>query len=288
MIRAGLWRGSMLLAAAGLVAASAWLLHAAGDVPLTRTRPYFEDIAARAGIAVPHTNRTFQNPYTTLFRSYTALGAAAAVADYDGDGWEDIFVTDSKADGKNHLYHNNGNLPFTDIAVQAGVADGNDDSNASADALWLDYNNDSRPDLFVVRFGHSQLFENLGSGKFREVTKDAGLNQYRNAITAIAFDYDHDGFVDLFIGSYFQPVDIFHPSTPRFFPESFETANNGGGVVVFHNNHDGTFTDASQKVGIHLSGWTLALGHGDANNDGWDDLYVACDFGRDHFFVNNG
>ena len=221
-------------------------------------------------------------------QGYTALGAAAAVADYDGDGFEDIFVTDSKIDGKNHLYHNNGNLTFTDVAAQAGVANGNDESNASADALWLDYNNDGRPDLFVVRFGHSQLFENLGHGKFREVSKQAGVDRYRNAITAVAFDYDHDGYVDLFVGGYFQPIDIFHPSTPKFFPESFETANNGGGVTVYHNNHDGTFTDVSEKVGIHLSGWTLDLGHADANNDGWDDLYVACDFGTDRFFLNNG
>src|SRR4029077_10945053 len=85
-----------------------------------------------------------------------------------------------------------------------------------------------------------------------------------------------------------QPINIFDPPTPRFFPENFETANNGGGVTVFHNNRDGTFTDVSKRIGIQLSGWTLALGHGDANNDGWDDLYVACDFGTDRFFVNNG
>ena len=171
---------------------------------------------------------------------------------------------------------------------QAGVANGNDDSNASADSLWLDYNNDGRPDLYVVRFGHSQLFKNLGQGKFREVTQPSRLDQYRNAITAIAFDYDQDGWVDLFVGSYFQPLNIFQPETPHFFPESFETANNGGGVAAFHNNGDGTFTEVSDKIGIHLRGWTLDLGHADADNDGDDDLYVACDFGTDRFFVNNG
>ncbi|MBI3935329.1 MAG: CRTAC1 family protein [Acidobacteria bacterium] len=278
---------SVILFAAGALLGPL-LLGAEGDTAARRGGLYFEDIAERAGAGAPHTNRTFRNPYANIMQGYTALGAAAAVADYDGDGWEDIYVTDSKADGKNHLYRNNGNLTFTDRAEQAGVANGNDDANASADALWFDYNNDGRPDLFVVRFGHSQLFENLGNGKFRDATRQAGLGQYRNAITAIAFDYDRDGFADLFVGGYFQPINIFDPATPRFFPESFETANNGGGVTVFRNKGDGTFDDVSEQVGIRLSGWTLDLGHGDADNDGDDDLYVACDFGTDRFFVNNG
>ena len=83
-------------------------------------------------------------------------------------------------------------------------------------------------------------------------------------------------------------MNIFQPETPRFFPESFETANNGGGVTVYHNNGNGTFTDVTEKIGFKLSGWTLDLGHGDADNDGFDDLYVACDFGTDRFFLNNG
>ena len=106
---------------------------------------------------------------------YTALGASAAVADYDGDGFDDVFVTDSREGGKNHLYHNNGNFTFTDVAEKAGVANGNDERNATADSLWFDYNNDGRPDLLVVRFGHNQLFENLGNGKFSDVTKKAGI-----------------------------------------------------------------------------------------------------------------
>jgi hypothetical protein len=247
----------------------------------------FRDITYTAGIRHKHTNRVFDNPYAKIMAGYTALGASVAVADFDRDGYDDFFMTDSAAAGKNRLYRNNHNLTFTDIAEQAGLAEGNDAQNASAAALWLDFNNDGLPDLFVVRFGHSQLFQNMGGCKFREVTKQAGLDRYMNAITAIAFDYDHDGYVDLFVGSYFQPVNLFKPDTPRFFPESFETANNGGGVVLFHNNGNGTFTDVTEKAGLKQSGWTLSLGHGDADNDGWDDLYVACDFGTDRFFHNN-
>ncbi len=266
-----------------LLTAAAALASAAAE-PNAR---WFEDLTQKAGLVHKHSNRVFKNPYAHIMAGYTALGAAVAVGDYDRDGFEDIFMTDSKEDGKNHLYHNNGDLTFTDVAVAAGVADGNDAEDASADALWFDYNNDGWLDLLVIRFGHNQLFKNLGNGKFENVTKQSGIDRYMNAITAVAFDYDHDGYVDLFVGSYFQPINIFNPDTPRFFPESFETANNGGGVTVFHNNRDGTFTDVSEKAGIKLSGWTLDLGHGDANNDGWDDLYVACDFGTDHFFANN-
>src|ERR1051326_133459 len=219
------------------------------DPAVTASR-WFEDVTDAAGIHSRHTNRAFENPYARIMAGYTALGAAAAVADYDGDGFDDIFVTDSSENGKNHLYHNNGDLTFTDVADRAGVANGNDAANATADAVWLDYDNDGRPDLFVVRFGRSQLFHNDGHGRFADVTKRAGLDRYANAITAIAFDYDRDGNVDLFVGSYFSPVNVFDPKTPRFFPESFETANNGGGITAYRNRGDGTFEDVTERIGL--------------------------------------
>jgi hypothetical protein len=255
---------------------------------LAATGKWFEDVTERAGVNHPHSNRSFDNPYANIMAGYTALGASAVAADYDGDGFEDVFVTDSKLGGKNHLYHNNHNFTFTDVAEEAGVAGGNDEQNATAASLWFDYNNDGRPDLLVVRFGHNTLYENEGNGRFKDVTKQAGLYRYSNAIKALAFDYDRDGKLDLFIGSYFSPINIFKPDSPRFFPESFETANNGGGVTVFHNEGNGTFTDVTKKVGLTLSGWTLDMGNGDADNDGFDDLYIACDFGTDRFFHNNG
>src|SRR5204862_7837109 len=134
-----------------------------------------DDITQKAGVARAHHNRRFENQYAKIMAGYTALGASAAAADYDGDGFEDLFVTDSSADGHNHLYHNNGNLTFTDVAAVAGLDSGNNASNASADALWFDFNNDGRPDLFVVRFGRSQLYQNLGGGKFVEVGMTAGF-----------------------------------------------------------------------------------------------------------------
>jgi len=273
-------RGLLAVAIAALGLALPGGIGAAAD-------RWFEDITEKAGVAKPHRNRVFDNEYAKIMAGYTALGASASVADFNGDGFDDLFVTDSAADGRNHLYRNNKNLTFTDVAEAAGVAAGNDPSNATADALWFDYNNDGRPDLFVVRFGQSQLFENKGNGRFVEVTKASGLTRYANAITAIAFDYDRDGLLDLFVGCYFQPTNLFKPDTPRFFPENFETANNGGGLIAYRNNGNGTFADVTGKIGLRVSGWTLDLGHADADNDGWDDLYVAADFGTDRYFVNN-
>ncbi len=254
---------------------------------------WFENRTRAARVDRSHVTRTFKNPYAKVMQGYTALGAAAAVADFDGDGLEDVFFTVSSEDGKNLLYRNNGDFTFTEMAGEAGVSDGNDPGNASADALWFDYDNDSDQDLLVVRFGQNLLYENKGKDakgvvRFADVTKTAGIEGYLNCIVAIAFDYDKDGDPDLFLGSYFAPVNLFDPQTPRFFPESFETAANGGGMTVFRNNGDRTFSDVTRAVGISVSGWTLDLGHADADLDGDDDLYVAADFGTDSFFKNNG
>ena len=253
-----------------------------------RDDAWFEDVTAAAGVERPHTNRRFENPYAHIMAGYTALGASASVADFDDDGFDDLFVTDSAADGRNHLYRNNGNWTFTDVADAAGVAAGNDAANASADSLWFDYDGDARPDLLVVRFGRSQLFRNTGAGTFQEVTESVGLTRYHNAITAVAFDYDRDGDLDLLLGSYFQPVNIFNPGTPRFFPESFETADNGGGVTLYRNESGRAFSDVTRGAGLVSGGWVLDVGHADADDDGDHDLYVAVDFGTDRFYVNNG
>ena len=267
------------------------------DKPAEPAAAWFEDVTAAAGVDRPHHTRSFKNPYAHIMEGYTALGASAAVADYDGDGFEDVFFTLSNDGGKNLLYRSNGDFTFTEVAAEAGVAAGNDAANASANALWFDADNDGDQDLLVVRFGHNLLYENLGRNvagtvTFEDVTAEAGLERYLNCIVAIAFDYDLDADLDLFLGNYFAPVNLFDPDTPRFFPESFETAANGGGVTVLRNDGAGEggtvrFTDVTEAVGIRVSGWTLDLGHADADHDGDDDLYVAADFGTDSFFKNN-
>mgnify|MGYP001793705923 CR=1 FL=1 len=147
---------------------------AGAQAPAKASGAFFEDVTHRAGIIYRHHPRQFANPYTAIMQGYARLGSAVAVADYDGDGFEDIFVTDSCSDCKNHLYHNNGDFTFTDVAEQAGVATGNDHENASTAALWFDFNNAGRPALLVVRIGYRHLDENRGEGRVHNVTKNRG------------------------------------------------------------------------------------------------------------------
>lgn len=278
-----LFRG--LLAAAAVLAACVVFAEAAPQNAAVR---WFQEVTAIAGVERAHKNRSFHNPYAHIMEGYTALGAAAAVADYNNDGWLDLFVTDSSEMGRNILYRNNGDFTFTDVAQKAGLAMGNDDRNASANALWFDYDNDGWRDLLLVRFGQNLLFKNQGDGTFEDVTKGSGLERYLNCIVAVAFDYDRDGKLDIILGSYFRPVNLFDPDTADFFPESFEEADNGGGVTLFRNLGGGQFQDVTAKAGLEQSGWVLDIGHADADLDGDDDLYMAVDFGRDRFFVNDG
>jgi len=286
--------GILALAIAAAAAATAPAQQAAvEDARAGEASGWFQDRTRAAGVDQSHVARTFVNPYADVMEGYTALGAAAAVADFDADGFEDIFFTVSNDAGKNLLYRNNGDMTFTEMAREAGVADGNDAGNASADALWFDYDEDGDQDLLVVRFGQNLLYQNQGpdaQGQFRfvDVTAKSGMLRYLNCVVATAFDYDNDGDQDLFLGNYFAPVNLFDPETPRFFPESFETAQNGGGVTVFRNEGGGVFSDVTAEVGIRVSGWTLDLGHADADLDGDEDLYVAADFGTDSFFRNDG
>jgi hypothetical protein len=249
----------------------------------------FEDITARAGIHIRHHMRTYHGKNADVLRMFTGGGAAVAVGDYDHDGYEDLFITDSEEGQPNHLFHNNHDGTFTDVAQQAGVAGGNDASNIVSDALWFDYDNDGLLDLLVARFGTPILYHNEGHGRFRDVTAGSGLNKFGNTIAVIAFDYDNDGYLDLLFGNYFPPVNLLDLKDPHVLPNNLDGATNGGGVTLWHNTGKGTFEDVTGKAGLgKVTGWTLDVGHGDFNNDGLQDIYLACDFGTDHVFLNNG
>jgi enediyne biosynthesis protein E4 len=266
-----------------LFASNSW--PAGGPRAITR----FEEIGARAGVRVTHHTRTFHGKNADVLHMFTSGGAAVAVGDYDNDGFEDIFVTDSELGKPNHLFHNNGDLTFTDVAEKAGVAGGNDPLSIVSDALWFDYDNDGKLDLLIARFGTPILYHNEGNGKFKDVTAASGLNKFANSIAVIAFDYDNDGYLDLMFANYFKPVNLLDLKDPHVLPTDLDNANNGGGVTLWHNNGNGTFTDVTDKAGFgKVTGWALDVGHGDFNNDGLQDIYIACDYGTDHVFLNNG
>jgi hypothetical protein len=180
-------------------------------------------------------------------------------------------------------------MTFTDVAEQAGVAGGNDPLSIVADAIWFDYDNDGREDLLVARFGTPLLYHNEGNGKFRDVSSVSGLNKFGNTIAVIAFDYDNDGLLDLLFGNYFKPVNLLDLKTFHVLPNDLDNAVNGGGVTLWKNLGNGKFVDVTEKAGFaRHTGWTLDIGHGDFNNDGLQDVYLACDYGTDRIYFNNG
>src|SRR6266850_306589 len=249
----------------------------------------FTEIGANSGGRSIHRTRRFPGASGDVLRMFTSGGAAVAVGDYDNDGLDDLFVTDSDAGRLNHLFHNDGGLRFTDKAQQAGVAGGNDQQSIVSDALWFDYDNDGWRDLLIVRFGTPILYHNERNGTFKDVSESSGLNKFGNTIAAIAFDYDNDGNLDLLFGNYFKPVNLIKLPTRNVLPNDLDNAKNGGGVTLWRNTGRGSFVEVTMRAGFagHTE-WTLDVGHGDFNNDGFQDVYLANDYGTDRLYMNNG
>lgn len=262
--------------------------QAAGPATVT-----FADLTKQAGVEMRHHTRTFKGPAADVLRMFTSGGASAAVADYDNDGFDDLFVTDSAEGTTSRLYHNNGNLTFTDVTAKAGVGGGNDPLSIVADAVWLDYDNDGWQDLLVARFGTPLLYHNEKGGRFKDVSATTGITRFGNTIAAVAFDYDSDGTLDLMFGNYFKPNNLLDEKgiekDPHVLPNDLDNAVNGGGVTLWHGLGNGKWEDVTEKSGFSkITGWTLDIGHGDFDNDGDQDVYLACDYGTDRIFFNNG
>jgi hypothetical protein len=249
----------------------------------------FEEHAGKAGVRVTHHTRRFNGKNADVLRMFTSGGSAVAVGDYNNDGFDDVFLTDSDKGRKNHLFRNNGNGTFTEVTDEAGVGGGNEPLTIVADALWFDYDNDGWQDLLLGRFGTSILYHNERNGKFKDVTAASGLNKFGNTISVIAFDANNDGNLDLMLGNYFKPENLLDLKSPHVLPNDLDNAVNGGGVTFWLGDGKGRFQEVTEKAGFGThTGWTLDLGHGDFNNDGWQDVYLACDYGTDRIFFNNG
>src|SRR5580658_9762097 len=251
---------------------------------------HLQEVSQQAGVHFVHQAPTLDAKLEGIMPEVASMGAAVSIVDFDRDGWPDIYVTNSAIGSKNRLYRNNHNGTFTDVAEQMGLADVNQaGSGVSMGAVWGDYDNDGYDDLYLIKWGRPELFHNDHGHGFTRVTDQAGLPPWINANTAVWLDYDGDGKLDLFVGGYYpENLDLWHLSSTRVMPDSFEYAKNGGRKYLFHNLGNGHFEEVSAGVGIDSHRWALAAAAADLRGTGHPDLFIANDYGVSELYLNDG
>jgi hypothetical protein len=252
------------------------LLHSATLIEgerLASTDSQFTDVSQQAGIAF--LNRYYP-PFLTLPLRFGMIRygpAGIAAADYDHDGYADLFIPDGV---ESKLLRNTREGRFEDVTARAGLG-GLDGVSVG---LFADYDNDGDKDFFVSRtFRPNQLFRNNGDGTFVDVTGQSGIGEDCCTTVASWADYDNDGFLDLYVGRYLDP----RTSLPTTF-----YARNGEPNRLYRNNGNGTFTNVTDRAGVGERGLCLGSVWGDYDDDGDADLYVVNDFGRKTLYRNNG
>jgi enediyne biosynthesis protein E4 len=260
---------------------------------------HFEDVAAKAGLTM--TNVSGQASTKTYIIETTGTGVA--VFDYDNDGWPDIFFVngttlDQATSGNaptGHLYHNNHDGTFTDVTAKAGLA---------ATVGWGqgvcvgDYDNDGWEDLYITYYGKNRFYHNR-NGVFEEVAEKAGVAGSGKAWgTGCAFvDYNRDGYLDLVVANYvdFDQATAAKPGERSFCvwkgvpvmcgPRGLRGAKN----ILYRNRGNGTFEDVTVEAHIDRTEGHYGLGVAtfDFDDDGWPDIYIACDSAPSIFYHNN-
>ena len=242
-----------------------------------------------AGIQFKHNSGAYGGKFLP-----ETLGSGCAFLDYDGDGWQDILLINGM-DWPGHkrqrstlkLYRNNRNGTFTDVTSAAGL----DIEMYGMGVAVGDYNNDGFPDIFITCVGQSRLFRNTGTGKFVEVTDAAGLGKRHGFSTsALWFDYDRDGHLDLFVCNYVKwspETDVFCSVDGKHKAYCTPEAYRGETCWLFHNRGNGTFEDVTAHSGIFdISSKSLGVAMFDYDHDGWPDLLVANDTQPNKLYKN--
>jgi enediyne biosynthesis protein E4 len=273
-------------ASAGLIAlAYPRLLDAISAAPTFR----FADITAQAGIQFQHNSGAYGGKLLP-----ETLGSGCAFLDYDADGWQDILLINGM-DWPGHkrqrstlrLYKNNRNGTFTDVTKAAGL----DVEMYGMGVAVGDYNNDGFPDIFITCVGQNRLFRNTGKGTFLDVTRASALSARRAFSTsALWFDYDRDGLLDLFVCNYVRwspEHDVFCSLDGKHKSFCTPEAYRGDTCWLFHNRGDGTFEDVTATSGIFdSSSKSLGVAMLDYDQDGWPDLLVANDTQPNKLYKN--
>ncbi len=240
----------------------------------------FTDVTSQAGIHFEHNSGAFGGKFLP-----ETMGSGCAFLDYDRDGWQDILLING-ADWPSHkksrttlrLYRNNRNGTFTDVTSAAGL----DIELYGMGVAVGDYNNDGFPDILITCVGQNRLFRNTGKGTFVDVTNAAGLGKREAFSTsALWFDYDRDGLLDLFVCNYVKwspETDVFCSLDGKHKSYCTPEAYRGATCWLFHNRGNGTFEDVTATSGIFdSSSKSLGVALFDENHDGWPDLLVAND-----------
>ncbi|MGC2182699.1 MAG: CRTAC1 family protein [Terriglobales bacterium] len=257
----------------------------------------FSDVAAKAGLqAITVYGESDRKEYIV-----ETLGCGCAFFDFDNDGWLDIFLlsgtrlANAPAGASNRLFKNNRDGTFTDVTERAGLLK----TGWACGICVGDYNNDGFEDLFVTYWGQNVLYRNNGDGTFTDVTRVAGLadssNRWGTGCTFL--DYDRDGYLDLFVSNYLD-FDLQKAPKPgqtancRWLDTPVTCGPRGypyGRHTLYRNKGDGTFADVSAASGIASSrnSYGLTAIAGDFDDDGWPDIYVACDSTPSLLLMNN-
>src|SRR2546422_218443 len=307
------WRRFIVIAAfvTAIVAVVVLNARAAGSVAGVGETIHFSEVAHASGIDFSHQAPTLDPKIANIAPHVGALGACVSVADFNNDGWPDLYFTTSRFGAQNALYLNQKDGTFRDVAAVAGVADVNrPGEGVSMGAVWGDYDNDGNEDLLVYKWGYPQLFHNLGIGSTR----------WTLAVTAA--DFNDDGWPDLYLANDYGPEELYLNREGK----RFELARAGLsddsksgmavalGDVYNRGEHDVFVTNISEKgflfQGNNLrlnflkqlghfkevatgvvadAGWAWGAQFGDLNNDGLLDLVVAngfisADSGRDYWY----
>jgi hypothetical protein len=266
---------------------------------------WFEDVAAKSGLRVLNVNGN----RTSKKYIIEATGSGVAIFDYDNDGWPDIFLVNGespreiaaphaaapKSTPTSHLFHNNHDGTFTDVTIKAGLVD----TGWGQGVCVGDYDNDGYDDLYVTAYGHNRLYHNQGNGTFKEVAAQAGAAGSGDEWgTGCAFvDYDRDGKLDIAIANYVHfdlaktpppgegPGCMYDGTPVMCGPRGLASAPN----TLLHNVGNGKFEDVSKKSGFEFTHghYCFSVSTLDYDEDGWPDIYVACDSTPAILYRNN-
>jgi len=251
---------------------------------------YLQEANRELGIEFVHKAPELDSKINHILPTIASTGASVSVVDFNKDGWNDFYLTNSRYGANNALYQNLGNGQFKDVADDLGIGNINETgTGVSMGSVWADFNNDGYEDLFIYKWGRPQLFVNDSGKRFLDVTNDAGLPDWVNSNAAIWLDYNNDGLVDLLIGGYYKEnIDLWNLDNTLIMPESFEYATNGGRNFLMENQGDGQFIDVAYSKGLTSTRWTLAIGAYDFDQNGYPDLFIANDYSVDELYLNLG